>query len=50
MYSFFELASTVAARAMAAAGALIITVLVMATAIVPATPAANAMLTAGVVA
>ena len=38
MYSFFELSSTVAARAMAAAGALIITVMIMATTAVPASP------------
>lgn len=49
MYSFFELSSTVAARAMAAAGALIITVVMMATAIVPASPS-TAILTVGVLA
>jgi hypothetical protein len=49
MYSFFELSSSVAARAMAATGALIITMVMMATAIVPASPNA-ATLTVGVLA
>ena len=48
MYSFFELSSTAAARVSAAAGALIITVVMMATAIVPASP--NASLTMGALA
>lgn len=38
MYSFFDLSSTKAARIMAATGALIITVILMAGAIAPATP------------
>lgn len=41
MYSFFELSSTTGARVSAAAGALIVTALMMATAIIPASPAAN---------
>ncbi len=41
MYSFFELSSTASARLSAATGALIVTAIMMATAIVPATPAAS---------
>ncbi len=41
MYSFFELSGTTGARISAAAGALIVTALMMATAIVPASPAAT---------
>lgn len=42
MYSFFELSGSNAARtAAAAAGSLIITAVLMATAIVPASPAAT---------
>ena len=49
MYSFFELSGSHAARtAAAAAGSLIITAVLMATAIVPASPTAN--LTMGVLA
>ena len=49
MYSFFELSGSQAARtAAAAAGSLIITAVLMATAIVPASPTAN--LTMGVLA
>ena len=39
MYSFFELSGTPGVRAAAAAGSLIITMVFMATAIVPASPA-----------
>ena len=39
MISFFDLPSNISARALAAAGSLIITVALMATAIVPASPA-----------
>jgi len=46
MYSFFELSGTPGARAAAAAGSLIITMVFMATAIIPASPsAANATVT-----
>ena len=38
MYSFFDLGSAASARFAAAAGAMIVTVLLMATAIVPASP------------
>ncbi len=48
MYSFFELSSTTGARLSAAAGALIVTALMMATAIIPASPALT--LTAGALA
>lgn len=49
MYAFFEIAGSRAARtAAAAAGSLIITAVLMATAIVPASPTAN--LTIGVLA
>ncbi|WP_252258256.1 MAG: hypothetical protein ACMUJI_04910 [Erythrobacter sp.] len=41
MYSFFELSGTTGARIAAAAGSLIITITLMATAIVPASPAAT---------
>lgn len=41
MYSFFELSGTTGARVAAITGSLIITVVMMATAIVPATPAAS---------
>lgn len=41
MYSLFELSSAAGTRMLAAAGALIITVIMMATAIVPASPAAT---------
>ena len=41
MYSFFELSGTQGARFAAAAGAVIITALMMATAIVPASPTAT---------
>lgn len=53
MYSFFHLSNTVAARMVAGVGALIITVVLMATAIVPATSVVTpetALLTAGVIA
>lgn len=53
MYSFFDLSGTKAARAIAATGALIITVILMAGAIVPASPAAASeivLLTTGVLA
>ncbi|MEM1050602.1 MAG: hypothetical protein AAGI28_00770 [Pseudomonadota bacterium] len=49
MYSFFDLSSTKMARVMAATGALIITVILMAGAIIPATPD-TAILTTGVLA
>ena len=49
MYSFFDLSSTKAARVMAATGALIITVILMAGAIVPASPN-TVLLTTGVLA
>jgi len=39
MYSFFELSGTTGARFAAAAGSLIITVTLMASAIIPASPA-----------
>lgn len=39
MYSFFDLGGTLGARIFAAAGSLIITGVMMATAIVPASPA-----------
>ena len=39
MYSFFDLGNQASARFAAAAGAMIVTVILMATAIVPATPA-----------
>ncbi len=38
MYSFFELSSSTGARLTAAAAALIVTAIMMATAIVPASP------------
>ncbi len=41
MYSFFELSSTTGARISAAAAALTITAVMMATAIVPASPAVS---------
>ena len=41
MYSFFELSGSQGARLTAAAGSLIITITLMATAIVPASPALN---------
>ncbi|MEP0393427.1 MAG: hypothetical protein ABJ205_12715 [Erythrobacter sp.] len=53
MYSFFDLSSTKTARVMAATGALIITVILMAGAIIPAAPAATTntvFLTTGVLA
>ena len=43
MYSFFELSSTAAARAFAAVGSLIITVVILATAIVPASPSISTL-------
>ena len=53
MYSFFELSGTTAARVMAATGSLIITVILMAGAIIPAqTPLGpdTVLLTTGVIA
>lgn len=41
MYSFFDLSGTTGSRMVAAAGALIITAIMMATAIIPASPTAN---------
>jgi hypothetical protein len=41
MYSFFELSGTNGARLAAAAGSLIITITLMVTAIIPASPAAT---------
>ncbi len=41
MYSFFELSGTQGARLVAVAGALFVTAIIMATAIVPASPGAN---------
>lgn len=38
MYSFFDQAGTASRRAIAAAGSLIITVILMASAVVPASP------------
>ena len=49
MYSFFELSGTTAARVMAATGSLIITVILMAGAIIPASPD-TVLLTTGVIA
>lgn len=49
MYSFFDLSGTTAARVLAATGSLIITVILMAGAIVPASPNI-ATLTTGVLA
>ncbi|WP_161782123.1 hypothetical protein [Erythrobacter longus] len=49
MYTFFDLSSTKAARIMAATGALIVTVILMAGAIVPASPN-TVILTTGVLA
>jgi hypothetical protein len=48
MISFFDLSSPIGARALAVAGSLIITVVLLSTAIVPASPAA--MLTIGALA
>ena len=39
MYSFFDLSNAASARFAAGAGAMIVTILLMATAIVPASPA-----------
>ena len=44
MYSFFDLGGTKQARALAGFGAVIITIAMMATAIIPASPAAPAMM------
>jgi hypothetical protein len=49
MYSFFDLSGTKAARILAGTGALIITVILMVGAIVPATPD-TVILTTGVLA
>ena len=54
MYSFFDLSSTKTARIMAATGALIVTAILMAGAVIPASPALAAsdtvILTTGVLA
>jgi len=49
MHSFFDLSSTKAARVMAVTGALIIAVILMAGAVIPATPD-TVLLTTGVLA
>jgi len=41
MYSFFELSGSAGARITAAIGSMIITIILLTTAIVPASPAAN---------
>ncbi len=44
MYSFFDLGNAASARFAAGAGALIVTVLLMATAIIPASPSTPLMI------